>query len=438
MKKIMRFLEEHVVPIAAKMGGQKHLSAIRDGFVAIMPLIILCSFAILLNGFPWKPLPNLLDKIFGVSAEGAGYWKNFGGYIWTGTFAIMSPLVCFATSYSLAKSYEVDGLGAGITALAALMMLYATANGGFPLDYLGASGLFVALIVALLVTQLFVKLMKSPKLLIKMPEGVPPAVARSFAALFPVMITLSVVSLVNCILVTLGVTNVHELVFKVIQRPLQGAAQGLGWAVLLAFVIHLLWFFGLHGPNILLAITNPLYMPALEENVKAFGNGVSNFNVPNIIVPQFFDAFVYMGGSGTTIGLLLAIYIASRKKKSALMEQYKGVANLALAPGIFNINEPVVFGMPIVLNPVLAIPFIITPIVLVLVTYFAMSTGLVPKVVAAPPWTFPPIISGLTAVASWRGAVLSIINLAISIVIYLPFVLVGHDKEVVVDKGISG
>lgn len=430
MKKIIAFFEKYFVPVAAKIGNQRHLVAIRDGFVAIMPLILVGAFGILVNNLQIPGYQTLMRNIFGVTGETA-HFTSFGSYLWDASYGIMSLVLCIALSYNLAKSYESDALAASITSFAALFMLYDKTKF---FEFAGATGLFVAMIMSIIATEMFVRLLRNKKLNIKMPDSVPPAVSRSFAALLPGVLVLIVFSLLKCLLVTIGVSSLHQLVYDAIQQPLQGMAQGLGTTILIAFLIHLLWFFGLHGANILLPITTALYQPAMEQNMKLVQNG----QLPDqIITPAFFDNFIYLGGTGATLGLLIAVFIASKKKKSALMEQYKTVSGLSSAPGIFNINEPVLFGMPIVLNPILIIPFLITPIILVLVTYFAMTSGLVPLTIMAPHWTMPPVIGAALATNSISGGVLAAINLVISIVIYLPFVFMGHDEKVVVDDGLS-
>jgi PTS system cellobiose-specific IIC component len=409
MKKIMAFMEKYFVPVAGRIGAQRHLVAIRDGFVAIMPLILIGSFAVLFNSFPIPGWANFMKGIFGAN------WNTFGGTLWSGTFALMSLLVVFTISYNLAKSYDKDGLTAGIIAFGSLLMLYAPSpkDGALPYTYLGAQGLFVALFVALVATEIFVKLMNVKKLVIKMPEGVPPAVSRSFAALVPSFVTLLVFGAFKIILNAINIPDIHTFIFKLIQEPLLGLASSLGAALLIVFLVHLLWFFGLHGTNILLPITGALFLPLMDANVKAFQAGTG---AQNIVTSTFFDTFVYMGGAGTSICLLIAMLLISKR------EENKVKARLGIGPAAFNINEPVLFGIPLVLNPIYAIPFICTPLILTAVSYGAMYIGLVPKTIALVHWTMPPLFSGFLATGSIRGVILQLVNIAIGILMYLPFV----------------
>lgn len=413
MKKLIEFMEKYFVPIAGKIGSQRHLVAIRDGFVAIMPLIVVGSFAVLINNIPWKPYQNFMMKVFGES------WTSFGGNIWTGSFAIMSLLVAFTIAYNLARHYNSNGLAAGALSFGCLLMLYngSSKDWALPFAYLGAQGLFVAIFVALVSTEIFVHLLGNKKLVIRMPESVPPAVSRSFAALIPGALTLVAFSLFKVFLVAVKIPDIHNTIFTLIQQPLMGLADSLGAALIIVFLVHLLWFFGLHGGNIILPVTSAIFLPLMDANIAAFKAGEQ---APNVITSGFFDSFVYMGGAGTTICLLIALFIAAKRKEN------RSIAKLGIGPGIFNINEPVLFGIPMVLNPVYAIPFVLTPLVITVISWFSIATGLVPKTISIPTWTIPPIINGALATGSWRGAALNIVCLIIGVGIYMPFVLIAE------------
>jgi PTS system cellobiose-specific IIC component len=410
MRKIMEFLEKYFVPVAGRIGSQRHLVAIRDGFVTIMPLILIGSLAVLFNNFPIPGWANFMKGIFGEQ------WNSFGGTLWNGTFAIMSLLVVFTISYHLAKSYDKDGLTAGVVSFGSLLMLYAGSgkDWALPFAYLGAQGLFVSLFVALVVTEIFVKLMGNKRLVIKMPDTVPPAVGRSFAALLPSLIIFVIFGALKLVLIAVGVPDVHQFIFELIQKPLLGLASSLPAALLVVFLVHLLWFFGLHGTNILLPITTALFLPLMEANVKSFQAGQA---AQNIVTSSFFDTFVYMGGAGTSVCLLIAILIVGRR------EENRAKAKLGVGMAAFNINEPVLFGVPLVLNPIYLIPFILLPVLLTVISYSAIAIGIVPKTIAIVHWTMPPFISGFLATGSIMGVLLQIVNIAIGIIIYIPFVL---------------
>lgn len=415
MKKLMELLEKYFVPIAAKIGSQRHLVAIRDGFATIMPIIIAGSLAILINNIPIQPYQDFMTKVF-------PSWKSFGGNIWNGSFAILSLLTLLTVSYNLARSYNSNGIGAVMVSFGSLLMLYAgSANDwAIPYAYLGPQGLFVALFVALIATEIYVKLLRSKALVIKMPDSVPPAVSKSFASLFPTLIVLAIFSAVRMILVAIGVNDLHQLIFTAIQNPLMGLSNNIWSALLVVFLVHLLWFFGLHGTNILLPITAALFIPAIEFNMAAIEAGKS---LPYIVTAPFFDAFIYMGGAGSTLCLIISLFIVGKSK------QYRIVRNLSTAPGLFNINEPMLYGMPLVLNPMYVIPFIFAPLAMTVTSFLATAIGIVPRTIATMPWVTPPIIGGFLVTGSIMGSLLALVNIAIGVAIYLPFVLVA-------DKGI--
>lgn len=418
MQKFMDFMEKYFIPVAAKIGGQRHLVAIRDGFVAIMPLIIAGSFAVLINGLPFPGYEDFMANIFG---EG---WKFVQGSVWDASFGVMSLMVVVTTAYSLAKSYEKDGIACAMVCYASLSMLYAAGEAGA--GYRGPTGLFVALGVALIFGTIFCKLLGNPKLLIKMPEGVPPAVAKSFAALFPSVIVLVLVGIVKAILVwVFGIDNLHQLILDTIQAPFQGIfTASLGPILILIFFQQLLWFFGLHGANIIGPIVNAILLPLTTANIEAFKAGKTP---ENIINSQFLDSFVNLGGSGATICLLIAIYLVSKNKAN------KAISNLSFMPGLFNINEPILFGMPIVLNPMYIIPFIIVPLINAAIAYVATRVGLVPVIGILAPWTTPPIIGAFISTASIMGALVALVNVVIGIVIYIPFVM-ASDKKALLEE----
>lgn len=431
---MFKFLEEHFVPVAAKIGGQRHLVAIRDGFATLMPIIMAGSFAVLLNALPIPGWSNFLSTAIGTQL------RTMNGTIWWGSLAMLSIFITFSVAYNLAKSYDANGLQAGLLSVASFLIMIpqspmlglpegvtmpdgATSSafwGNINVGYTNAQGMFVGILVALVATELFVRLSKTDALVIKMPEGVPPAVARSFAALFPGMIVLAVMAIL-CIL--LGQTADHNLfatITKYVGAPIKSATDSLGSALAIVFLQQFLWFFGLHGPNILGGVVEPVLLQLLDENMKAVASGQIP---PHIITKPFLDSFVHLGGSGATITLLGALFFAGKRK------QNREIAKLGVAPGLFNINEPVIFGFPIVLNPVLFVPFVFGPLVLTTIAYVATWVGLVPRTIAMVPWTFPPVIGGFVATASIQGAILALVNLIVGFLIYVPFVMMLEKME---------
>ncbi len=425
MNGFIAFMEKHFIPYAAKIGAQRHLVAVRDGFIATMPLMILGSFAVLINNLPIPGYIPMMNNIFG-----EGKWQAFGGNIWAGTFAILALLIAFTVAYNLAKSYDKDALSSGVVSVASFFAIGAgfvtVTDGAGSVAGLGSAGLFLALIISLISTEIFTRLSGNSKLIIKMPEGVPPAVARSFAALFPSMITVSIFALITAFFQAAGVADLVGEFYKLVQEPFMGLANSLPVALLLAFISSFLWFFGLHGANIIDPFMQTINVPAIEANVKALEAGDK---IPYIVNKPFFDSFVNLGGTGATLGLIIAIFLVARKHKA-----YMTVSKLSAAPGVFMINEPMMFGLPIVLNPIFFIPYILTPMILVTIAYFATVLGLVPAATVITPWTTPPIIGGALATQSLSGGILAAVNLAVAVIIYLPFAKMAQVQELKREK----
>ncbi|MDN6639446.1 MAG: PTS sugar transporter subunit IIC [Tetragenococcus sp.] len=409
MDKFVNFMEEKFVPIASKIGSQRHLVAIRDSFMVTMPLLILGGLATMINNLPVPGFQELMNSIFANES-----WKGVGDSVWEGTFAVLSVMIAYLVASNLAKDYDKDPVSTGIVSLASFF----TIGGATGMD---TTGLFVAIIVAIISTEVFVRLIDNDKLVIKMPEGVPPAVAKSFAALLPAMIVITLFGFVSAIFAAFGVEDMIHSFYEIVQQPFMGMASSYGSALLIAFITPFLWFFGLHGANMIDPFMQTINAPAIEANVNAISSGEV---APYIVNKPFVDCFVNLGGTGATLGLIIAIYLVGRRNKA-----YKVVNNLSVAPGIFNINEPMMFGLPIVLNPIMFIPFIIVPMVLVSVAYFSTGLGLVPVATFMPPWVTPPIIGGFLATQSFAGAILAAVNLVLAVVIYVPFVKLGVDQE---------
>ncbi|MBV7391601.1 PTS sugar transporter subunit IIC [Enterococcus alishanensis] len=410
MNAFIDFMEKHFIPVASKIGAQRHLVAIRDAFMVTMPLMILGSFGVLINNLPIPGFQEFMTNIFGGEA-----WKGFGGAVWNGTFGVLSVFIAFLVAYNLAHTYGKDAVATGVVSVATFFTLGAALTG------MNSSGLFVALIVGILVAEIFTRLVGNPKLIVKMPDGVPPAVARAFASLFPAMITISIFGLITAILAGFGIEDMFASFYELVQEPFMGLANSYPSALLIAFITPFLWFFGLHGANMIDPFMQTINAPAIEANANAIAKGL---DAPYIVNKPFIDSFVNLGGTGVTLGLVIAIYLVGRKNKQLMV-----VNNLAAAPGLFNINEPLLFGFPIVLNPIMFIPFILAPMITVTIAYFATSTGLVPPATAIAPWVTPPIIGGALVTGSISGGILAAINLIISVVIYIPFIIMINIQE---------
>lgn len=424
MKGFMKWMEEKFVPVAGKIGSQRHLAAIRDGFVGIMPIVLAGTIAVLLNNTlgAWVPaIGNVLGPI--------------NGNVWWGTLAILGLLVTFSIGYNLAKSYGEDGLVAGLVSVAAFITTLPQAHGDAGWGYihwgfLNAGGIFTGMLVSIVATEIFVKLTKKG-LTIKMPDTVPPAVGKSFAGIVPGFIVLMLFGALTLVISKAGLGSLYDLVFNLIQKPLMAITQGMAAVILMPILMNLLWFFGVHGANIFEPLMQSVYLPALAENYDAI---MAGGEAPHLITKAFFDSFVHLGGAGATLALVVAILLVVKKRK-----EYKEVAKLSLPLGIFQINESVIYGVPIVLNPILFIPFLLVPGILSLIAYLATVSGIVPPTYVQIPWITPVgigafIATGSKGIGSIMAALLALVNFVIAVLIYLPFVRMAEKQAIEREK----
>ncbi|WP_258921985.1 PTS cellobiose transporter subunit IIC [Heyndrickxia coagulans] len=400
---------EKIAAIAGAIGSQRHLRALRDGILLSMPLIIIGSFFLILGNLPINGYTDWLAKI-----ELAPVFNK----IVNGSFGLMAIIAVFGIARSLADYYEVDGVSAGVVALASFVIVTpdveAKTGSGIPYAFVGSGGLFVAILIGLISAEIF-RFFVQKNFTIKMPEGVPVAVEKSFAALIPGFMVILVWSLVYLLLGLAGVDNIHTLLTGILGKPLGALGSSL-WGTLIIIALNsLFWFVGIHGANTINPVIQPIWLQNTDANRIAFQTGHA---LPHIVTNEFMMNFVWMGGGGTTIGLVICLWLFARSKNN------KAMGSLSVAPGVFNINEPVLFGLPVVLNFKLLIPFVLTPMITAVITYFSMATGLVAKPAGiVVPWTMPPVISGYLATGGKiSGAVIQLITLALSVGIYYPFV----------------
>ncbi|HCT5213863.1 TPA: PTS sugar transporter subunit IIC [Enterococcus faecalis] len=406
------YLEQKMLPIAGKLSSNKFLVAIRDGITLTMPLIIIGSLFMVIASFPVPGWETWLGDV-GVS-----------GYLWKGvdsSFGLIGLVASFGIAHSLTKQYGVDGVSSGIISLSTFItvtpFLSSDAGAGMPTGYMAAKGLFVAIILGLIngyVYQWFI----NKNIQIKLPDTVPSAVAKSFSAIIPGAVLITFWLIIFGLLDTFSLPNIHDIAQVVLGKPLGLLGSNIFGTIIVVALNSLFWFIGIHGGNVINSVMQPIWIANLDANREAYQAGQS---LPHIFTVAFMDNFVYIGGGGATIGLVLVMGYLARKKKTS--KQTKVLAPITVVPGLFNINEPTMFGLPVVLNVMLLVPFILAPIVNVVVAYSAMITGLVPSTRTVATWTMPPIISGFLTTGSLMGSVLQIVLIVLDILLYLPFFL---------------
>ena len=404
------FLESKLMPIASKLAGIKFLIAIRDGITLAMPLIIIGSLFMVIASFPIPGWEAWLGDI-GVS-----------GYLWKGvdsSFGLMGLVAAFGIARSFSNQHGADGVSSGIISVSSFIMVTPFVSGetgsGITMGLMGASGIFLAIIVALFSAAIF-NWFVANNIQIKMPDGVPPAVTQSFAALLPGAAIITLWLIVYGVLDAFGLPNMHQIMQTILGGPLSLLGSNIFGTMIVVGLNSLFWFVGLHGGNTINQLFSPTWLANLDANVAARQAGEA---LPHIITSPFMDNFVYIGGGGATLGLVIVVAMIARRKNTS--KRSKIMAPLTLTPGLFNINEPTMFGLPVVLNITLLLPFILAPMVNALIAYTAMASGLVPITYVAASWTMPPIISGFLATGSIMGSLLQVVIIIVDILLYLPF-----------------
>ena len=454
MNALIGLLQKHVVPIAAKIGSIRWLIALRDAFISMMPATMAGSVATILNAlvldipgqFGWTGIVDAMQPLIGVNAQ-----------VWTGSLAVLGLIFSFTLGYQLAVQYKVEPITGGIVTLATFLMTLPqgysiklteslskksmdiiTASGAavdnasiggwgfFNFNsFFGASEFFTVMIMGGIASAIYIWFMKK-NITIKMPDSVPPAVEKAFTGIIPATVAMYAVGLITWAVTKFSAVTVIELISKSIQEPLLHLSQGYGAVLLMTVLVQVFWFFGLHGTNVLGPILDGIWLTAQVANINAFNQGTK---LPYTWTRGAFDLYAWIGGAGSTLLLLIAILIFSKR------DDQRAVAKLAIAPGFFNINEPVMFGMPIVLDPIYFVPFVLAPVVMVTIAYFALTGGLVDPIKIQFVWSMPPILNALVGTLDWRAPVLQVINAIIGFLIYLPFVKAANKMKPVTLEG---
>lgn len=413
MSKVIASLEKVLLPFAVKIGKQPHVNAIKNGFIKLMPLTLAGAMFVLINnvflsfgeGSFFYSLGIRLDAS---TIETLNGLKAIGGNVYNGTLGIMSLMAPFFIGMALAEERKVDPLAAGLLSIAAFMTVTPYSVGdayAVGANWLGGANIISGIIIGLVVAEMFTFIIRR-NWVIRLPDSVPASVSRSFSALIPGFIILSIMGIIAWALSHWG-TNFHQIIMDSISTPLASMGSVVGWAYVI--FTSLLWFFGVHGS---------LALAALAAG-KTF----------HVWAKPMLDSYIFLGGTGATLGLIIAVFIVSRRA------DHRQVAKLALPSGIFQINEPILFGLPIIMNPVMFIPFILVQPLLAAITLTAYYLGIIPPVTNIAPWTMP---AGLGAFFNTNGSVaaflLAIFNLGIATLLYMPFVAIANKAATVIDE----
>lgn len=434
--KWMKKLQNKIPLLVGKVENNKFLIALRGSFNAITSIVVIGSLSVLAN--------TLLLGMYRISKVMLlKWWIDINNLIFEGSISIIALIFIFSLGYNIAKIYKVNPLSTGIVAFSAFVIAsqnvstqslrlshideiklaqllkkvthvkihnnIITIQSLLPNTQINFKGCLAAIIIGFLASIVFCKLSEK-KWSIKLPKNFPPAVLNSFLSIVPGFLSLTIVAILSYVFNQVTNLSSVTLIYEMLQIPLLNLFQNVIIVVLIAVMTQFLWFFNIHGGNVMAPITEGVFGMALLANLEAYQK---HEVIPYIWTNISYNAFTWYA----TLGLLIAIFWQSKNK------HYLEVAADGLTPILFNIGEPVMYGLPIILNPILFTPFLLCPFVLTLTAYLATWLGWVSPVTQNVVWVMPPILTGfLTTAFDWRSIVLSLINLILSIFIYLPFV----------------
>ena len=416
-QRVGEILNEKVIPPILKFVNTRPITALKNGMLVVMPLTIVGAIFLLIGNFPIEAFVNWLDAV-GI--------RDSILSVYVATFNMLGMVACFAITYNYVKHAGYEPIPAAVWGMCTMVLLMphdvtdpdsgVTIGNIISLDWTGSKGMIGGILIAFYTGAVYCYFLKKD-ITIKMPAGVPPNVATAFTSLIPGIVVLGGAAVIFGVFDRFG-TTMMEGSYTALQTPLHGMTDSIGGVILMGFLAPFLWLFGVHGSSIIGGILQPMFQANMADNQKIVDSGLelTVANGGHIVTVQFWDNFMVMTGTGVTVGLVLYMMVWARSS------QMKALGRLGGAPAIFNINEPVIFGTPIVMNPVLAVPFVVVPVITGLFQYFCMSAGLAPLYTGVvAPWTTPPIISGFI-IGGWRTALMQLVAIVMSIVIYYPFV----------------
>lgn len=387
------------------------LKVLTEGLTMILPIIIVGAFSALLANFPWPAYTAFIEE------NGIRGMLNLGSQFTTNVVALAAVI---SITHNYVKGSEYPTIIPSMIALLAFLIMTPLESvevageeaSVLTFDWLGSAGFFVGILTALLVGKVYV-LMMDNNWTLKMPESVPEMVSNSFKGMIPALIILFGAMVVSFLMGLTTFGSVHQVIFDFLQAPLTNLGNSIWALALITLLSRLLWMIGIHGMLVLMPILLTVFMPLDIANLEAYNAGQP---LPNIIGLGFWILTTSIGGGGATLGLNI---LMAFKAKS---ERYRKLGKVALPAGIFGINEPLIFGLPIVLNPMYAIPYIFVPLINLFIGYGVIATGLLPapngaSILGMP---IPVFFTGLVLGSVGLG-LLQVGLLALDTAIYYPF-----------------
>ena len=423
MSRLVKWLEDYVLPIASRLGQERWLVALRDAFISLMPITIAGSLAVLIKSLITAAKVHLGWNTFAFAMQPL---VSISDLVWRGTFSLYACFFALALGYQLAKNFEGNRLAAAIVSLSSFSLSIANyaeirlhgesvvVKNAFDISQFSTAGLFTAILFGSIGFLIYYACYKA-RFMLHLSTNMPHAEQAAFDSLIPAMVAIFSVGGINYLFQAVTHDYFGDWLLTTIQMPLVKWGQGFGTVLLVTLLVQVFWFFGINGLGVLSPILDSIWLTAQNGNITAATSGKVP---PYVWVRGSFDVFAWFGGAGGTLMLIVAILAFSKRS------DYRTIAKIALAPGIFNIGEPILLGLPVVLNPIYLIPFLLTPVVNVAFSYWVSVMGLVNPVQVAVPSIMPPIIGPFLACNyDWRAIILSIVNMLIAFAIWSPFVI---------------
>lgn len=405
--------------VSVKLSGNIYINAIKDGMLAYMPFAFIASIFLIIAFFP---VPAFTDFITNITGLETAVWQGKLALVNDASLGIGGLLVLLSISRSLADKLKINGMQVSLTAVVAFMLLvpFGSQEGLKFIDvtYLGAQTIFLSILISIVTAKVY-QFIDNKGIKIKMPAAVPPAVSAPFESIIPSFVVITIFWVLRLVIDAFGGGSALAIFNTVLGIPLQAVGGSLPGVIIVKIFSQLLWFFGIHGDSIVNGVMTPIFQVLQDANkTVSMAGGVPT----NIICQSFWDSFASIG----IIGSIIAIVLIAKSKR------YKEMKKIAGVPYIFNVGEPTLFGIPLMMNVIYFIPFILSNVASIVISYIAFALNLVPVCtgLAQVPWTTPLIISGYLTTGSIAGSILQIVCLVAVVLIWLPFVRVADHQLV--------
>ncbi|EOC0112126.1 PTS sugar transporter subunit IIC [Cronobacter sakazakii] len=407
---MVHVIENKITPLAGAMGSQRHVVAIRDGFLAALPFMIIGSFLLVFIFPPFSPDTQI--SFCRAWLDLSLKYREQLMLPFNLSMGVMTFFISVGIGASLGKHYKLDPIMTGLLAFMAFLLVAAPyKDGQISTQYFSGQGIFTALITAIYASEMYAFL-KRHNITIRLPKEVPTGVARSFEILIPVVVIVLTLHPLNLIIESTTGMILPEAIMHLLS-PLVAASDSLPAILISVLICQILWFAGIHGALIVTGIMNPFWMANLSANQDALAAGQA---LPHIYLQGFWDHYLLIGGVGSTLPLA---FLLLRSRAVHL----RTIGKMGVVPSMFNINEPILFGAPVIMNPVFFLPFILVPMVNAVLAWTATKLGWLAQVVSLTPWTTPAPI-GASWAANWAFSpvIMCLICMVMSALMYYPFV----------------